>query len=571
MRKVSENTKNTSFFDVETIVEEEQISISDQDSYPEAIFFSSNGNRMFVLGLSQKRIYSYTMSTPWNLTTASYENVCFHVGNQVRGPKTLFFSSNGTRMFVLGDDNTIYSYDLTCPWNLSTANYNNEKFDVSRFGKKFIVEMFFSSNGTKLFVLDRYENRVYSCTLKNSWNVSSAIHDEKFLHVNDTGIFLKGLFFDPEGTKMFLIGSYDKIFSYELSVPWDISTAKYDTFFHGNTKLKPHSLFFSPNGKKMYVLNWKNRKVHSFSLKNAYEFGSSPVKEHVREIDNPNIPKGIFFNSTGTKMFVSGDNNRVYRYTLEIPWEISTAKNDNVFFDVSRRNVEKIDPTGMFFSSNGKKLFIVENSGNTIFSFGLRISWNIATASHDFEFLDASSMNTNLQGIFFRSDGRKLFVVGKDENRICSYTLSIPWDITTAIPDSSNFSTSSYDRNPGGVFFNSRGTMMYLLGRDNERIFSFELTSSWNLSSSTAICKESFPICNPGPLQAMYFDKTGKSMHVLNRNMYSRYELSSPWKISTASLRHTQPVEGISMFLQNNGKRLFILNGRILSSHLLEK
>jgi len=567
--------KNFNFFDIEAFFKNDEKFLPEQDSYPEAIFFSPNGIKIFLLGLSHNQIYSYTLKTPWNLDTISYDNICFHTGKQTRRSKQFFFSENGTRMFVLGNNNTIYSYDLENSWNISKVNYNNEKFVVGS-QDRYTVGFFLSSNGKKLFTIGQYNCRIYSYTLNDSWNISSAVYDEKSLYVGEVIFpFPKGFFFNSEGTKMFMFGSsYNKIFSYTLSVPWDISTAKYDnSCFHTNTNLNPNSLFFTPNGKKMYILDWKTRFILSFSLKNAYEFSTALVKKHTMKIDIPKISKGMIFNSNGTKMLISGDNDRVHRYTLETPWEISTLKYDNVSFDIPRRNIEKIDPKSIFFSSNGKKLYIAENSSNTIYSFSLRKPWNIATASYDFEFLDVSSVDTNLKGIFFRSDGRKLFIVGKAHDSVYSYTLSNPWDIMTAVYDHSSFSiycyAECYAEDPGGIFFNSQGTVMYVLGKRCSMIYSFDLACSWNIS--TAIFKRSFPIHNTDSLEAMYFDETGKSMHVLNRNMYSRYELLVPWNISTASLRYVRPIEGTSMFLQNDGKKLFILKGNTLSSYLLEK
>ena len=80
---------------------------------PEDIAFKSDGTKMYVVGSAEDKVFQYSLSTAWNLSTASYDSVSFSVAGQDSAPTGLAFKSNGTRMYVVGNgSDTIYQYSL---------------------------------------------------------------------------------------------------------------------------------------------------------------------------------------------------------------------------------------------------------------------------------------------------------------------------------------------------------------------------------------------------------------------------------------------------------------------------
>jgi len=56
------------------------------------------------------------------------------------------------------------------------------------------------------------------------WEIESAIYEEKFKYVGGEEASPWGVFFKPDGTKMYVVGfSADTVFQYSLSTPWDVS------------------------------------------------------------------------------------------------------------------------------------------------------------------------------------------------------------------------------------------------------------------------------------------------------------------------------------------------------------
>ena len=67
-------------------------------------------------GRLQNSVYQYTLSTPWDLSTASYDSVSFSVTSQDTTPVGIAFKSDGSKMYVVGVTNgSVYQYTLSTP------------------------------------------------------------------------------------------------------------------------------------------------------------------------------------------------------------------------------------------------------------------------------------------------------------------------------------------------------------------------------------------------------------------------------------------------------------------------
>ncbi len=77
-------------------------SIAAQETTPKDVFFKSDGLKMYVLGDDLNRIFQYTLSTAWDVSTASYDSVKYSVSSEDTNPSGFFFSSDGRKMYVAG-------------------------------------------------------------------------------------------------------------------------------------------------------------------------------------------------------------------------------------------------------------------------------------------------------------------------------------------------------------------------------------------------------------------------------------------------------------------------------------
>ena len=113
-----------STFDVSTATfADVTFSVFDQDTVPTGMAFSNDGAKMFVVGSFGADIHEYTLTTPFDITTAAHAR-SFNVTEQDTFPTGVAFSNDGAKMFVVGNDgNDINEYTLTTPFNVSTAAF----------------------------------------------------------------------------------------------------------------------------------------------------------------------------------------------------------------------------------------------------------------------------------------------------------------------------------------------------------------------------------------------------------------------------------------------------------------
>ena len=82
--------------------------------------------------MTADNIHEYTLTTPFDVSTASHAD-SLHVYAQEIKPEGVAFSNDGAKMFVVGDDGKdISEYTLTTPFNVTTATFAN--FDILRRG-----------------------------------------------------------------------------------------------------------------------------------------------------------------------------------------------------------------------------------------------------------------------------------------------------------------------------------------------------------------------------------------------------------------------------------------------------
>jgi len=207
------------------------------------------------------------------------------------------------------------------------------------------------------------------------------------------------------------------------------------------------------------------------TLSVGYSLASASYDNQSLDVFGEGEPTGVTFNGDGTKMFVAGRQNRnVYSYDLSTAYDINSASY-NQSFDVSG---EDGAPTGVTFNGDGTKMFVSGKQNQNVYSYDLSTAYDISTASYNQTF-DVSGQDSKPRGVRFNGDGTKMFVVGRDSNTVYSYDLSTAYDIGSASYDQ-NFDVSGEDGDPLGVMFNGDGTKMFIVGNSNRRVYRYSTT-----------------------------------------------------------------------------------------------
>ena len=102
----------------------------------------------------------------WNaldISSASYDSVSFSVNSQDTAPQGIKFNSDGTKMYIVGSTNdNVYQYSLSTAWDLSTASYDNDYLDPDPIvSDNSVKDAAFKPDGSKMYLLGDQQNTVY--------------------------------------------------------------------------------------------------------------------------------------------------------------------------------------------------------------------------------------------------------------------------------------------------------------------------------------------------------------------------------------------------------------------------
>ena len=126
------------------------------------MYFKDDGSKVYVAGTGNDTIYQYALSTAWDLSTGSFETgKSFSVSSQEGSPQSLYFSPNGDKVWTIGTVNqTVYQYSLSTAWDISTASYDSVSFSVSSQDTS-VKELFYKNDGSKLYILGDTGDAIY--------------------------------------------------------------------------------------------------------------------------------------------------------------------------------------------------------------------------------------------------------------------------------------------------------------------------------------------------------------------------------------------------------------------------
>jgi anthranilate phosphoribosyltransferase len=484
-----------------------------QETQPKDIFFKPDGLKMYIIGLDGVDVNEYNLSTAWDVSTASYVQN-FSVAAQETNPLGLFFKPDGLKMYVLGatgDD--VNEYNLSTAWNISTASYL-QNFSVAA-QETTPTGIFFKPDGLKMYVLGQAGDDVNEYNLSTAWNISTASYLQNFsVAAQDT--FPTSIFFKSDGLKMYMAGNFTTdVFEYSLSTAWNISTASYvQNFSYAALDNDGSGIFFKSDGLRMYVLGGTTDTVYQYGLSTAWNITTAsytyPATNYFSVFAQETTPTSIFFKPDGLKMYIVGTTgDDVNEYNLSTAWDISTASYLQVFSVAA----QETNPTGVFFKPDGLKMYIVGITGDDVNEYNLSAAWDVSTASY-LQVFSIAAQETNPRSVFFKADGLKMYIVGSTGDDVNEYNLSTAWDVSTA-SYLQNFSVSAQETEPRGLFFKPDGLKMYIVGSTGDDVNEYDLATAWDISTASYLQNFSVAFTLETSPTGIFFKPDGLKMYVI--------------------------------------------------------
>ena len=486
---------------------------------------------------------------------ASYSGDSYSVTSQESNPYGVTFNNDGTKMYVVGSNQRrVYEYPLSTAWDITSAGASSNTLIQNEV--YYPADVSFGNGGLKMYV-GTYQTLQDSAEydLSVAYDVTTATANSTFNYTtfnnNSDFYIIGGITFNTDGTKMYVRTSYgaNKLNQFNLSTAWDVSSLNFASRVTltltgtGNSKAVPSS-----DGKRFYYTEYTNDVVREIELSTAWDL--STATDSVRSFDvstQDTFPYGIALGNSDSNIFVMGNSNdTVFKYNLSLfgdeyltPWSLSgpTFAHKSPTF-----TSQESTPYGFDFKSDGTKLYVIGATQADIFQYSLSTPFDVSTATYD------SVATTGLVAagwdLVFKSDGSKVFVID-GARYIEEYTLGTAWDLSTIssmvnqLDTYADFGNTNYQY---GFTVKPDGTRLYVVSAGSSPyIQQYNLSSAWDLSTASAnvsigsVAQRGIGFIEDGSV--MFTGETG--------NILRKWNLSTPWEVDSAVSAQTYDLDNL--------------------------
>ncbi|MDC6468472.1 autotransporter domain-containing protein [Candidatus Pelagibacter sp.] len=235
--------------------------ISSDTKHLRGITFNPDGSRMYVTAdETNPVVIEYSLSVPFDISTASKTSATNLVeagGANIDKPHAIEFKPDGKVMYVIHSQSTkvgVEQYNLTTAWDTSTLSYDT-RLSITNGNDVQIRALAFKTDGTRVYIAQRDHGKVIQYDLTTPWDLSSATNQVESNAFTGEENNLRNIQFSSDGTFMYLGGSGgDDINKYRLPTAWDVSTIIHVTSYSISSQtVEMRGFKFTANFTKLYV------------------------------------------------------------------------------------------------------------------------------------------------------------------------------------------------------------------------------------------------------------------------------------------------------------------------------
>jgi hypothetical protein len=547
------------------------------------LWFSEDGSKLYTIGSGNDRIYQYNLSTNWSLASASLYG-SYNVSTIDSNPRGLCISLDGLYAYFLGrTSNRIYRLELSTANDITTASYSSNFIALGistglensvrlRPGGSYIyynnggsaVEISMptpysligaSKTGTTMSLTKRYQysygltfssdgshaytgdgnRQLDKINLSTSWSLTTAAFqevDESLLTIPSTRFSVGSADahcarYGDSGSKVFVMGNSD-ILQYDLSTPYDIKTATY------NTKVTGSSFGTDLHVSSGRVLTYNGTTIKSHILTRSWNVASLVTDS----ANNKTLSGDCFFIPDASSILhaKSYQLTKYYMPSSYVPGNSYYRSNSTGWYS----DAPSVTLVGsLSFSTDGKKMFYLDY-GNTVRYYSLSTPWDIETSSFIYAYPPFASYYSKMQIAY---DGINAYLGTASD--IKHIILPSPYDF-------SSFTSSGTLAGANKSFYvNNQGNKLYKL--DSAILAEYTLASRWNVASAVAT-GNTYNFGSTPSYADFNFSDTGQYLFYIIRNgsnlgnTIRRYNMDSSGNIGALTLNTTYTVSGFSSY-----------------------
>jgi DNA-binding beta-propeller fold protein YncE len=221
---------------------------------------------------------SYSLSSAWDITTASFvAGVKFgDVGGSAMSMNYyhgIFAHPDGEHIYVLGSLDGygcwVYDISLDTAWDITDnpTRVDDKYLNIYRWWYHRSIK--FSTDGTKIYIAEEYNDHVLQFNLSTAWDVSSSnTNPSQLTDIESYDNQPKGVCFKSDGTKMMVMGGqYDTILYWTLTTAWNLygETKDENEEDISDVVSSPNDIFCNPDGDHIFVVE-NNGYLYDFDF-----------------------------------------------------------------------------------------------------------------------------------------------------------------------------------------------------------------------------------------------------------------------------------------------------------------
>ena len=478
--------------------------LGDQETAPHGIYVKPDGIKFYIIGSTGDDVNEYNMSTLFDVSTGVFSQN-FSVGAQETAPRGVEFKPDGTKMYIIGltgDD--VNEYDLSTPWDVSTASFVQSKGtgDTTQYG------LTFTSDGAKMYTSGATLDRIREWDLSTPWDVSTAVfyQDSGELMGNPSGIFLSNTNVGVATTAVtgtrgdlgISASSHSagvNIDSYFLESTTVIDEEGSQNLESGSTviSLDTASGITTGSGKFLSIENeligLSTASISDNTISNIArgQLGTSDVA-HTDESSVKFLTEYTGIGTLNTTVGIS--STEILISTNEV---LTSKVNTGGFIRIDSSEFVGVSTlfTGGSIIPVEDRFFVIDSLKDNVRSYTLNTAKDIRSIDGilqgDNEM--SAAVYDILSGVAISEDGTKFFVMDFDSrDRLTEFTLPTPYELTGAIRTGNfiSFNTGTDESQPLAIHFSEDGTKIYIAGGDNTRsIYLYKLSTPWDITTAT--------------------------------------------------------------------------------------
>ncbi|MCH1486650.1 MAG: DUF4347 domain-containing protein, partial [Alphaproteobacteria bacterium] len=230
----------------------------DENNRVDGVVFNNDGSQLYLLSSRTGKIQQHSLSTQFDVSTASSESTLYDGVNYSRG---LVFSTDGEKAFTITPNtDLVYEYHLSTAFEIENMVLAETKPVSDGQGTNVRAKgLAFNSDGTKLYYIDQEGKQIIQEDLTSAFDITTASLAATFDIAETQGNreWTDGFAISPDGRKMFAIAGGNEIHEWILHTPDDITSATLLGVTNlGSAGYNLRGLAFSNDGSKLFFSNY---------------------------------------------------------------------------------------------------------------------------------------------------------------------------------------------------------------------------------------------------------------------------------------------------------------------------